>query len=437
MKRAERILAGAGCVIVLFISWTVAINSKSTIEKQAELMSQAAELVNDGIYIRAVPLLEEAAGYNTKFTQEAESELKRVYLALIDQRGFRRKYTGLLDKQMSRSDALPDVFAEAARYYLDNSRVQEALKTLKTGIERTGSMTLVSLYEKNRYSYEMSRTVYDDLTAIVDSTIQVRTGELWGLAKSNGVLMIPCEYEAISTFSNDRAVVIKDAEVYAIDNNNNRIAVIRDGADAIGNLADNRIPLRVNGNWIRATGELEPGSTVFEQLGMYSGGYVASKENGKWGVVDLTAKWLIPAGYDEIIVDELGRCYARGAVFARMGSEVYLLSGGAPTGETYENARPFSSEGFAAVCREGKWGYIDEQGKVMIDFIFDDALSFGQHLAAVRQGEFWGYINGQGKIVIEPVFLEAKSFSNGSAPVLTQRGWQFITLLEYKERASI
>jgi hypothetical protein len=73
----------------------------------------------------------------------------------------------------------------------------------------------------------------------------------------------------------------------------------------------------------------------------------------------------------------------------------------------------------------------------MIDFRFDDALSFGQHLAAVKQGDFWGYISLKGDIVIEPVFLEAKSFSNGSAPVLTERGWNFITLLEYKRGASL
>ena len=437
MKRADRILVGAGCLLLLLISWFVAVNSKSAAEKQIELMRQATELIGDGIYIRAVPLLEEAADYNTKYTPDAESELKRVYLELIEQRGFRRKYTGLLEKQMSSVDALPEIFIEAAHYYIGISRVPDALATLKTGIERTGSEALVSLYEKNRYLYETNRTAYDNVTAVFGSTIQVQTGGLWGIAKSDGVLLIPCEYEAISTFYDDRAVVMKNAEVYAIDNNNNRIEIIHEDVDEIGNLADNRIPLLINGSWVRATGEFALGTIGFEQLGMYSGGYAAAKENGKWGVIDLAAKWLIPAEYDEIITDELGRCYARGAVFARKDGVVSLLAGGRLTGETYEDAAPFSSEGYAAVKRNGKWGFIDEQGTVMIDFLFDDALSFGQHLAAVKQGEFWGYINRQGDIVIEPVFLAAKSFSNGSAPVFTQRGWQFITLLEYKKKVGL
>ena len=437
MKRADRILAGAGCFILLLIAWSVVINSKSAAEKQLDLMRQAAELISDGIYIRAVPLLEEAAGYNTRFTGEAESELKRVYLSLIEHRGFRRKYTNLLEKQMNRSDASYDVFAEAAEYYLGISRIPDALAVLKAGIGSTGSEELVILYEENRYTYELNRTVYDNVTAIFDSTIQVQIDGLWGIARSDGVIMIPCEYDEISTFSADRAVVRKNDEVYAVDTDNNRIAVIHEDVDEFGNLAGNRLPLFINGSWIRATGELIPGAVEFERLGMYSGGYTSAKENGKWGVIDSAAKWLIPAEFDEIIQDELGRCYAQGAVFARKHDVVYLFSGGRLTEETYDDARPFSGEGYAAVCRNGKWGYIDEHGTVVIDFLFDDALSFGQHLAAVKNGDLWGYINKQGHIVIEPGFLEAKSFADGSAPVYSQRGWQFITLIEYKKRASI
>jgi hypothetical protein len=42
-----------------------------------------------------------------------------------------------------------------------------------------------------------------------------------------------------------------------------------------------------------------------------------------------------------------------------------------------------------------------------------------------------------GQIVIEAVYYDAKSFSSGSAPVLTERGWQFITLIEYKQEAGL
>ena len=400
-------------------------------------MRQAADFIKDGIYIRAVPLLEEAAAYNAVHTLEAEEKLKTVYLALIDNSGFRRKYTGLLEKQMSRKNAQPGVFMEAANYYLSISRITEALMVLKEGTVKTGSDKLTAMYESNRYVYEMSRTSYDYVADIYGSTVQVQAGGLWGIAGADGILLIPCEYDKVSTFSADRAIVMKNGEIFAIDKNNNRIAKLNDSASAFGNLADDRIPILISGVWRRALGDLTLGTVGFEQIGMYSGGYAAAKTGGKWGVIGTASEWFIPAEYDGIILDRLGRCYAQGGVFVKKGDSVFLLSGGKQVGDSFEDARPFSEHGYAAVRKNGKWGFIDIKGTVMIDFSFDEALSFGQHLAAVKLDGLWGYINMDGRIVIEPVFFEAGCFSAGSAPVLTEQGWQFISLLEYKRRASL
>jgi len=437
MRRAGRILIGAGCVLLLMISWVIIAGSKSNAQKQLDLMRQAAELTGKGIYIHAVPLLEEAAGYNAAHTLTAETELKIAYLALIGNKGIGGKYTGLLEKQMSRRDVLPEVFAEAAYYYIGKSKIPEALSVLKAGIEKTGSDQLISIYENNRYVFITNRMSYDSVTAISGSTIQVQKDGLWGIARSDGSPLIPCEYDKISTFSVDRAIVRKNGEIYAVDKNNDRTALMEADATDFGNYADNRIPVLISGSWQRTTGDFEIGAMGFEQMGMYSNGYAAAKEQGRWGVIGLSAKWLIPAEYDEIIQDELGRCFGQGAVFARTGAQVFLIVEGTAVGEPYEDARPFSGEGFAAVKRNGKWGFVDNSGTLRIDFIYNDALSFGQHLAAVKQGELWGYISHTGNIVIEPVFLEAKSFSYGSAPVRTERGWQFITLLEYRKEVSL
>ena len=425
-------MIGAGCIVLMFVSWLITANAKSTVEKQTELTEQAAALMSEGIYVRAVPLLEEAAGYNTKFTAEVEEKLKKAYLALIETRGYRRKYINLLETQMNRSDAAPMIFEEAAEFYLSTSKTADALTVLRIGIGKTGDEKLISIYEQNRYVYETNRTAYDNVTAIFNSAIQVQRDGLWGLASYDGMLLIPCEYEKISTFSSDITIVKKDNEIYAVNIDNNRVARPGEAVTDFGNYANDRIPLKINGAWRRATGEFAIGTNSFEQIGMYSGGYTAAKIDGRWGVVDLSQNWLIPAEYDGIIQDELGRCYAQDAVFARNSGAVYLFTGGRKTGEVFDDAKPFSDEGYAAVKRNGKWGFIDTTGSVVIDFKFDDALSFGQHMAAVKQNNLWGYISLSGQVVIEPAYLKVKSFSNGSAPVLTERGWQFITLLEYK-----
>jgi len=432
LKRTNRIIIMFGSLALIIISWIVVITAKSNDEKQAELIEQAVAYINDKIYIYAVPVLEEAAAYNNKRTLEAEDMLKTVYLQLIDKNGYKRKYINLLEKQMNSEYASEDVFFELANYYLENSKYDDAFNVFRTGISKTGSDKLIDLYEDNRYIYKIGYDVYENVTSIFGKTIGVQIKGLWGVASSDGVLQIPCEYEKVSTYSNGRVVVQKNSEIYAVDSSNNRIALLKEKASDFGNYSNDCVPLYIKDGWKRSTGNFGIGDVVFEQIGTYSDGYVAAKQDGKWGIIGTLSTWLIPAEYDEIIIDELGCAYAQNAIFVKKGDSVYLFADGKRFEESYEDAQPFSHENYAAVKKNGKWGFIDTSGKLMIDYQFDEALSFGQHLAAVKQGELWGYINVYGKVVIEPRFFKAKSFANGNAPVLTELGWQFISLIEYK-----
>jgi len=425
-------------VSLLASSWAIALNVKSDEKKQAELIERAFGYMEDGVYILAVPLLEEAAGYSAAYTKDAQEALKAAYLKLIDQRGYRRKYVELLERQLSAIDASPGVFLEAANYYLSNSKLAEALLVLASGVERTGDADILALYEQNRYKFNMGYEAYEDVSAIFEGTIGVKKNGLWGLASFDGKLLFGCEYEKLSTYSENRAIAKKDGKIFAVDKNGNRLALLKEPADDFGNYAEGRVALKTSGLWRRASGEFELGNASFEQIGTYSGGYAAAMREGLWGLVDLGENWLIPALYDGIATDELGRAYMQGAAFVEFGGVFYLFSGGEQVGEDfYEDARPFGEEGYAAVKKNGLWGYINTAGELCIEYRFEDALSFGGHLAAVRIGENWGYINVYGDVAIEPLFLQAKSFSQGSAPVLTARGWRFITLFEYKKTKGI
>lgn len=95
------------------MSWLAALTAESDAQRQVKLIEQAAAYTQDEIYVRAIPLLEEAAGYDDKYTLEAEEALKDAYLNMLDQSGYARKYTNLLEKQMARKDAAPEIYAEA------------------------------------------------------------------------------------------------------------------------------------------------------------------------------------------------------------------------------------------------------------------------------------------------------------------------------------
>ncbi|MEO5925990.1 MAG: WG repeat-containing protein [Bryobacteraceae bacterium] len=70
---------------------------------------------------------------------------------------------------------------------------------------------------------------------------------------------------------------------------------------------------------------------------------------------------------------------------------------------------------------DGKAGYIDGRGQLVIQPHFDEASPFSEGLAAVRIGDVstgkWGYIDSVGHLEIEPRFGGAGAFSNGLALV--------------------
>ena len=65
----------------------------------------------------------------------------------------------------------------------------------------------------------------------------------------------------------------------------------------------------------------------------------------------------------------------------------------------------------AKVKIDGKWGFINENGDIIIEPKFDEALSFTENgLAAACLNNKCGFINENGDFVIEPKFDEAGSF---------------------------
>lgn len=98
----------------------------------------------------------------------------------------------------------------------------------------------------------------------------------------------------------------------------------------------------------------------------------------------------------------------------------------------FSQARGFSPDGLAAVKRGRHWGFIDFQGKLRIAPQFEAVSDFAGGLAAFKYSKWywlqakWGYLNYQGKIVIEPQFNQAFSFSEGLALVRVGFLWGYI-----------
>lgn len=77
----------------------------------------------------------------------------------------------------------------------------------------------------------------------------------------------------------------------------------------------------------------------------------------------------------------------------------------------------FDEEGLMPVYREGLWGFMDTTGREKIHCQYEMAYNFHQGYARVKKLDKWGFINNQNKIIIPFEYHTAHDFHEGYAPV--------------------
>jgi hypothetical protein len=97
-----------------------------------------------------------------------------------------------------------------------------------------------------------------------------------------------------------------------------------------------------------------------------------------------------------------------------------------PTEKIFEE-----SEGYRAIKRNGRYGFIDSRGRLRIANRYESVHKFSEGYAAVKILGKWGFINLQDNIAVQPVYEEVWPFHNGFAQV-KQKG--FLGLIDKSGR---
>ena len=81
-------------------------------------------------------------------------------------------------------------------------------------------------------------------------------------------------------------------------------------------------------------------------------------------------------------------------------------------------------EGLACVANNNyKFGFIDKQGNICIPFVYDFAYNFSDGMAMVNSNDHWGVINHDGKLIVPFIYDEVKSYAEGYAAVKKNGKW--------------
>lgn len=232
-------------------------------------------------------------------------------------------------------------------------------------------------------------------------------------------------------------------------------------ANSIGNFNDGVAPFLLDNKWgfFDNAGNIviQPKLKVFvNNYGdspRFSEGLTAivDIETGRVGYIDKKGEIKIPAVYysatsfnegvafvgrqnDYVMIDTTGKIIGQNFVaingyYSRFSNNRACVQKGFVYGYINKNGKfvieaKFDeaddfSEGLAAVKMDGKWGFIDTLGNVKIDFKFSNKPNSFMNGRSFIQGtnNKWGIIDTVGNLLIEPIYHQVFNYSGGYAVV--------------------
>jgi tetratricopeptide (TPR) repeat protein len=428
MKRAVLLGMIGACVL----GWCV--TAKTLIEKPMEyhrLIAEAEEYEADKIYIRAIDSYKKALTYNPN-SVNIQTRIATDYLALGDESSFVNKCNAINDEHKYPVS----VVTLLSDYYMENKRNEQAIELLTKALKQhKNEEALQERYDKLKYTYKQIYVSYDEILPFRnDSTVYVNDG-YYGLMDVSGKSMIRNHNEWNGVLSGDRESVpmLKNGEFYYADSNGYRIEVPKKDqkVESLGIICNDIAPAKINGKYGYINVKFEEQSP-FEWDGatVIQNGFGAVQKDGKWALIDKSFQQISDYIYDDVKTDVYGYCSISGRAFVKTGNSYQMVNDkGELIGEGgYEDAVPFVAEEPTAVMKNGKWGFVDLDGQMVIEPQYENAGAFNGGLAPVQTGSGWGYITMDNQLVIDADFSEAGSFYKGVAPVKTGNSWTMIEL---------
>ena len=201
---------------------------------------------------------------------------------------------------------------------------------------------------------------FDEASDFNEDLASVRIGDKYGFIDKTGRVVIPAIYSSPSYFNDGIAIVELNNLSFMIDKKNKKVV-----------------------------------DKSFHGLSAFSDGLARFEENGKVGFIDKKADIKIKPTLDFGSETSEHRMY--------FSEGLCPIEVGGHTDNTTHN------------WVAGKYGYINKDGKMVINPQFDYAGAFKNGIAVVAKYGNYGYINKTGKFIIAPIFANAGYFIDGIA----------------------
>lgn len=143
---------------------------------------------------------------------------------------------------------------------------------------------------------------------------------------------------------------------------------------------------------VEITPEFSSAVKQYEVVQTFHDGMAAVMKDAKWGYINHTGREVItcsiPKQFD-VCIDREDYGFYRDNGYVRDFNEGMVAVAKETSGAKHNYERAL------------KWGYMDKDGKLVVDYIYDEAADFSEGLAWVANEEFQGFIDKQGNKVLD------------------------------------
>ena len=263
--------------------------------------------------------------------------------------------------------------------------------------------------------------------------IVVNEENLYGIIDINKQTILECQFEDILPIYDEGKYVVKQNARYQVINKDGEV-LLSDGFDEIEEMSGDNIIIKKAGKYgVINLQQEEIISAEYEELKFAYEGYYIAKKDGKYGVIStIKGKEGLPfeyasiqyrkqAGFLEVekedatqteIYDKDLELKLTGIITERNETKGYIRL--RENGEYHyynfkfeqKEAKDFLTTNTLFLSKkDGKYGYVDKDGNVVVNYIYDDATEQNSYgYASVKKDGKWGSIDGTGKVVIEPSY---------------------------------
>lgn len=351
----------------------------------------------------------------------------------------------------------------AVQNFDENNNLWFEENTLK--VQKDGKFGLINLDGK-----EILPCEYDSITTLkgIKNSIIVKKDSKVGLVNTDGTIIVPVEYSDILAITEDykNGYIVKNTESkYGVIKSDGQIA-LECKYDDIKHITENSMYIvKLDGSWKVS---LEDGTSYLEgkvanAISMNNGNVIVNN-NGKYGVLNIQTDLKIPSEYEllayvfedkyiakkqgkygiintnnETIVDfkYVDMAYNKSTDYIKAknedntydymardfsvkltAGEETILNGFISVNvqgdvkyynyklEEKTNKDVYTANTLFITKSNGKYGFINKEGKVVVEPIYDDATEQNDYgYVSVKKDGKWGAIDQYGNVVVEPSYV--------------------------------